>query len=157
MQIRRERFLPRTLLYAAFALFLSFPVVGAAKVQEARAEAAVIPAPEILSSGWELQDSAKLPQTGSGAGAIISALTYKPKDWYSAVVPGTVLTTLVKNGVYPEPLYGENNRPDRIPESLNKTTWWYRTVFDQRGEHCAGDDGGVPVFGLVGKRGDDCA
>jgi hypothetical protein len=54
-------------------------------------------------------------------------------------VPGTVLTTLVKNGVYPEPLYGENNRPDRIPESLNKTSYWYRTVVQipaaYRGRH----------------------
>jgi hypothetical protein len=81
-----------------------------------------------VSSGWELQDIAKIAQSGAGAGARISALTYKTKGWYPAVVPGTVLTTLVKNGVYPEPLYGENNRPDRIPESLNKTSYWYRTV-----------------------------
>jgi beta-mannosidase len=38
-----------------------------------------------------------------------------------------VLTTLVNNGVYPEPLYGENMRA--IPESLNKTSYWYRTTF----------------------------
>ena len=44
------------------------------------------------------------------------------------MVPGTVLTTLVANKVYPEPLYGENNRPDRIPEGLNKTSYWYRTT-----------------------------
>ncbi|MGA7943577.1 MAG: sugar-binding domain-containing protein, partial [Candidatus Sulfotelmatobacter sp.] len=37
------------------------------------------------------------------------------------------LTTLVNNGVYPEPLYGENMRA--IPESLNKTSYWYRTTF----------------------------
>jgi hypothetical protein len=59
---------------------------------------------------------------------VISKLRYRPQRWYPAVVPGTVLTTLVKAGVYPEPLYGENNRPDRIPESLNKTSYWYRTV-----------------------------
>ena len=29
-----------------------------------------------------------------------------------------MLTTLVNNHVYPEPLYGENNRPEIIPESL---------------------------------------
>jgi beta-mannosidase len=38
-----------------------------------------------------------------------------------------VLTSLVNNGVYPEPLYGENMRA--IPESLNKTSYWYRTTF----------------------------
>ena len=30
------------------------------------------------------------------------------------------------NGVYPEPLYGENNRPEVIPEYLCHTDWWYR-------------------------------
>ena len=44
-------------------------------------------------------------------------------------MPGTVLTSLVNNGVYPEPLYGENNRPDKIPDSLSRTPYWYRTVF----------------------------
>jgi len=30
--------------------------------------------------------------------------------------------------VYPEPFYGENNRETIIPESLNKTSYWYRAV-----------------------------
>ena len=50
-------------------------------------------------------------------------------DWYRATVPGTVLTTLVNNHVYPEPTYGENNRPNIIPESLCRTSYWYRTEF----------------------------
>ena len=48
--------------------------------------------------------------------------------WYTATVPGTVLTTLVNNHVYPEPLYGENNRPEIIPDSLARTSYWYRTA-----------------------------
>jgi hypothetical protein len=48
--------------------------------------------------------------------------------WFRAIVPGTVLTTLVANHVYPEPLYGENNRPTIIPESLSRTSYWYRTT-----------------------------
>jgi beta-mannosidase len=47
--------------------------------------------------------------------------------WYRATVPGTILTTLVNNNIYPEPLYGENNRPNIIPESLCRTSYWYRT------------------------------
>jgi beta-mannosidase len=47
--------------------------------------------------------------------------------WYRATVPGTVLTTLVANNIYPEPLYGENNRPNIIPESLCRTSYWFRT------------------------------
>ena len=48
--------------------------------------------------------------------------------WYAATVPGTVLTSLVNDHVYPEPLYGENERPEIIPESLCHTSYWYRTV-----------------------------
>jgi mannosylglycoprotein endo-beta-mannosidase len=72
---------------------------------------------------WYMQDAAQVKETG----ARVSSPSYKPKDWYRATVPGTVLTTLVNNQLYPEPLYGENMR--QIPESLNKTSWWYRTNF----------------------------
>ncbi|HZF00823.1 MAG TPA: malectin domain-containing carbohydrate-binding protein [Methylomirabilota bacterium] len=83
------------------------------------------PNPTIISSGWQLQAVSKVPQSG----AEISSASFQPAGWYSAIVPGTVLTTLVSNKVYPEPLYGENNRPDQIPESLCRTSYWYRTVF----------------------------
>ena len=58
---------------------------------------------------------------------MVSTAAFHPQSWYAATVPGTVLTTLVNNGVYPEPLYGENMRA--IPESLNKTSYWYRATF----------------------------
>ena len=84
-----------------------------------------------IASGWQLQDASKVSDAGvSDAGAAISASGYKTSGWYTATVPGTVLTSLVDAHVYPEPLYGENNRPDKIPESLNKTSWWYRTTVD---------------------------
>jgi beta-mannosidase len=78
-----------------------------------------------LSSGWELQDAGKV----SDAPAAISQPRFATAGWYKATVPGTVLTSLVNDGVYPEPLYGENNRPDVIPDSLCRTSYWYRTVF----------------------------
>jgi beta-galactosidase/beta-glucuronidase len=82
--------------------------------------------PQSLGSGWQLQDSAKV----TAAGDIVSTVNFQPGGWYAATVPGTVLTSLVNDGVYPEPLYGENNRPDRIPEMLCRTAYWYRTVFE---------------------------
>ena len=48
-------------------------------------------------------------------GAAISAPAYDAKAWYAATVPGTVLTTLVDRGVYPDPDYGLNNTA--IPEA----------------------------------------
>jgi hypothetical protein len=84
-----------------------------------------LPQPVLLSSDWQLQDVAKVTNPGEE----VSGANFQPADWYKATVPGTVLTTLVNDGVYPEPLYGENNRPDRIPESLCRTSYWYRTTF----------------------------
>ena len=88
------------------------------------AMAATLPQSLTLSSGWQLQDVAKVPQPG----AQVAAVGFDTSGWYSATVPGTVLTTLVNNRVYPEPLYGENDRTSIIPESLVHTSYWYRTV-----------------------------
>jgi hypothetical protein len=84
------------------------------------------PQPVALNAGWQLQDVAKVPQ----AGAEVALAGFSTAGWYTATVPGTVLTTLVNNHVYPEPLYGENNRPETIPESLARTSYWYRTTVD---------------------------
>ena len=116
-------------LIRVFAASLALVLTASVAVEGDAQQAA--PPPASLSTGWELQDVAKVPE----AGAAVSSLKYKPKSWYAAVVPGTVLTTLVKAGVYPEPLYGENNRPDRIPETLNKTSYWYRTVAEVPGAY----------------------
>ncbi len=74
------------------------------------------PEPVVIASGWQLQDAAKVPQSG----AEVAATAFNTTGWYTATVPGTVLTTLVNNKVYPEPLYGDNNRPEKIPETLNR-------------------------------------
>ncbi len=84
-----------------------------------------LPEPLRLRTGWRLQQVGKVPQRGE----TISRTDYEPRGWYQATVPGTVLTTLVNQGAYPEPLYGENNRPDKIPETLCRTSYWYRTTF----------------------------
>ncbi len=97
----------------------------AAGCASAGAQKGTIPAPVDLNTGWQLQDSTKV----ADAGAAVSSASYQPQGWLAATVPGTVLTSLVQGGVYPEPMYGENNRPDRIPETLNKTPYWYRTTF----------------------------
>ena len=82
-----------------------------------------LPPPFELTANWQLQDAAKVADSGGA----ISLGSYQAQGWLAATVPGTILTSLTKDGVYPEPLYGENNRA--IPESLNKSPWWYRTTF----------------------------
>jgi hypothetical protein len=102
------------------ALALAFAVLAPVSAKAIAAP----PQAVVLASGWQLQDVAKVPQ----AGAQVAAAGFKTTGWYTATVPGTVLTTLVNNHVYPEPLYGENNRPEKIPESLCRTSYWYRTL-----------------------------
>ena len=77
-----------------------------------------------LDSGWRMQFANKAPQDG----AQISTADFDSSGWYAATVPGTVLTTLVNNHVYPEPLYGENIRPETIPDGLAHQSYWYRTT-----------------------------
>ena len=88
------------------------------------ARAATVPQSVTIDSGWQLQDVAKAPQPG----AEVASAGFDTRGWYAATVPGTVLTSLVNDHVYPEPLYGENDRPEIIPESLCHTSYWYRTV-----------------------------
>ena len=91
----------------------------------ALAQSRAVPASLDLNSNWQLQDSAKVPDPA----ASVSSASYQSTGWLAATVPGTVLTSMVNDGIYPEPMYGENNRETVIPESLNKTSYWYRTTF----------------------------
>jgi hypothetical protein len=106
-------------------VFVRLAVAGTLVIGASAALAQAQPAPIELSTGWQLQDIAKV----SDAPSVVSAKTYQPTGWLAATVPGTVLTSMVNDGVYPEPFYGENNRETVIPESLNKTSYWYRTIF----------------------------
>jgi beta-mannosidase len=85
-----------------------------------------------LGSGWQMQDTSKVAETN---GEAISQPGYAPASWWPATVPGTILTTLVNNKVYAEPLWGENNRPNLIPESLCRASYWYRLQFTVPAAH----------------------
>jgi hypothetical protein len=76
-----------------------------------------------IAVGWKMRPAPEVNEDG----AAISRDSFKSKDWFVATVPGTVLTTLVDRGVYPDPDYGLNNLA--IPESLNKQNYWYRVEF----------------------------
>ncbi len=74
--------------------------------------------------GWRLAEAPKVTAPGDA----ISRAGFDAGRWYPATVPGTVLTTLVDRGVYPDPGFGLNNTA--IPESLARQDYWYRTEFD---------------------------
>jgi Exo-beta-D-glucosaminidase Ig-fold domain/Concanavalin A-like lectin/glucanases superfamily/Glycosyl hydrolases family 2/Glycosyl hydrolases family 2, TIM barrel domain len=76
-----------------------------------------------FSDGWRLREAPNVDADG----ARLTGTAYDSKDWMRATVPGTVLTTMVDDGVYPDPDFGLNNMA--IPETLNKQDYWYRNEF----------------------------
>jgi hypothetical protein len=84
-----------------------------------------------LRANWRMAQASAvskyLSDDLSADGAQISAHNFDDSHWYAAVIPGTVLTTLVARGVYPDPDFGLNNMA--IPESLAHQKFWFRTHF----------------------------
>ncbi len=121
----------RLRLSFALLFLLAAGFSGCASLVQTGSSASTQNAPLTLSSGWQLMDTGRATESGE----VISTPGYTPKNWYRATVPGTVLTSLVNDGVYPEPLYGENNRPNIIPDYLCRLSYWYRTQFTVPSEY----------------------
>ena len=68
-------------------------------------------------------------------GEKISLSNYATANWMPAIVPGTVLNSLVYNQKYPEPYYGINNKieskliPDISETGRDFYTYWFRTDY----------------------------
>jgi hypothetical protein len=77
-----------------------------------------------IASGWKLTAS----DTVWPATASLFTPKYDTSAWFDATVPGTVLTTLVEQGVYPDPYFSLNNLA--IPDDLCRKEWLYRVAFD---------------------------
>ena len=73
---------------------------------------------------WQLASAREV----AADGAALSRPGEVAGRWRAATVPGTVLTTLVDRGVYPDPTRGLNNLA--IPDDLGRQDWWYRSEFD---------------------------
>lgn len=82
-----------------------------------------------IFGGWELTSQEEVVRRGqwdvSRHPEPFSLPGLDTRFWYNATVPGTVLTTLVDQGVFSDPGYGLNNLA--IPEALARQVWWYRT------------------------------
>lgn len=75
----------------------------------------------MIRDGWELTEASKVISSKQS----IFNKDLNTSNWYNATVPGTVLTTLVDQGIYPDPYWGINNLS--IPDTLCRMDWWYRT------------------------------
>jgi Exo-beta-D-glucosaminidase Ig-fold domain/Glycosyl hydrolases family 2/Concanavalin A-like lectin/glucanases superfamily/Glycosyl hydrolases family 2, sugar binding domain/Glycosyl hydrolases family 2, TIM barrel domain len=84
--------------------------------------------PWTLRGGWRLAAAPEVKATGEE----ISQPSFNDKDWLVATVPGTVLTTMIDRGIYPDPDYGLNNMA--IPETLAHQDYWYRAEFNAPAE-----------------------
>ena len=76
-----------------------------------------------IEGGWRLAAATD----GTATPEAITSPAFDARSWMPAVVPGTVLTTMITNGRYPDPDFGLNNLA--IPEKLNKQDYWYRVTF----------------------------
>ena len=93
-----------------------------------------------LASGWLIQSSAQVPEKGDS----ISQTGFQTHGWYPSSVPTTVVASLVKNKLYPDPDFGMNLRSipgttyriganfSNLPtpaDSPFAAAWWYRSEF----------------------------
>ncbi len=81
----------------------------------------------ILNTGWKAKRANEIPVDGT----IISSPKFKFYDWMDAVVPGTVLTTLLHNKKVPDPFFGMNNEliPDIYETGSEYYTFWFQNNF----------------------------
>lgn len=81
----------------------------------------------LLNKGWKAKRASELTVDGT----IISASDFQFYDWMEAVVPGTVLTTLMHNNKVPDPFYGMNNEliPDIYETGPEYYTFWFQKEF----------------------------
>jgi exo-1,4-beta-D-glucosaminidase len=76
-----------------------------------------------LNDIWFLQSSEKIKAEGGE----ISQPGFRIEGWYPAVVPSTIMGTLVQNNVYPDIFVGENLKS--VPVERFQVPWWYRREF----------------------------
>jgi exo-1,4-beta-D-glucosaminidase len=86
-------------------------------------------ADEELQNNWQIQSSDKINDDDEK----ISDQNYHPRNWYSAKIPSSTLGSLVAAGVFKNIFFNRNL--ENIPDSLFKSPWWYRKVFNVENLH----------------------
>src|SRR5512140_1832878 len=80
-----------------------------------------------LGSGWKAKRAADM----NADGTVITGADFRMDGWIEAVVPGTVLTTLLHNQLIPDPFFGLNNNliPDVYDTGRDYYTYWFYNEF----------------------------
>ncbi|CAI0551376.1 unnamed protein product [Linum tenue] len=86
----------------------------------------------VLDSGWIAARSTEVKLTGIQLTTTNPPSVGPKSPWMEAVVPGSVLATLVKNKVVPDPFYGLENEAilDIADSGRDYYTYWFFTTFD---------------------------
>ncbi len=81
-----------------------------------------------LNQNWKAKRANELTVDGT----VISKPGFQLYDWMDAVVPGTVLTTLLHNNKVPDPFFGLNNEliPDIYETGPEYYTFWFQNEFE---------------------------
>jgi len=82
-----------------------------------------------LNSGWKCSPISTVKDNGTD----ISRAAYSTNSWMPAVVPGTVLTSLIADKKMPDPFYGMNNEqiPDVYKTGRDYYTYWFVKDFKE--------------------------
>ena len=83
---------------------------------------------QTLASGWLARAKADVTVDGT----VITSPSYRVEGWLDAVVPGSVLATLVKNNKAPDPYYGINSCSinDIGKYGVGLYTYWFYNAFN---------------------------
>lgn len=90
-----------------------------------------------LHEGWYARNVREIGEDGNR----LTAKPFESTGWMKAKVPGTVLTTLLENKIYPAPEFGLNNQliPDIYQVGRDFYTYWFVCPFTmdtlQLGQH----------------------
>ena len=82
----------------------------------------------LLNENWKAKRATDVLADGTE----ITSVNFEPEGWIEAVVPGTVLTTLLHNKQIPDPFFGMNNNliPDVYETGRNYYTYWFYNEFE---------------------------
>jgi hypothetical protein len=82
----------------------------------------------MLHDNWKTKRATDVLKDGTE----ITSEPYKPDGWMDAIVPGTILTTLLHNDLIPDPFFGMNNNliPDVHNTGRDYYTYWFYNEFE---------------------------
>ena len=124
----------KALTFVLLLFSYSTVVTGQTQVNDVRGSERIWLDSDITHNGgyqWKMMKAGDVTDPGEK----VSLSDYPTTNWLPAIVPGTVLNSLVYNQKYPEPYYGINNKieskliPDISETGRDFYTYWFRTEF----------------------------